>query len=545
MAGKRIREKLGTLAAELRERSTQRQLLGAALSALLCGFTISRADPWPLEWVCLVPVLWILPELHGKRAFFVGWLGGFIAHLIIFRWLAHTVVRFSNLPLFMAILTLVLFSLLHGLIWALWLWAAARLHARAKWPAALCAALAYTVVVFQVWQLFPWFVGMDQHNFTSFAQIADLGGAALVSFVVVLANGVLTDALKVLRAKTPLPTTPLAAIAALVIFSCVYGFIRAGAVDETLAQASAHKVALVQNNIPILKKRSILPQAVLGELLPQIREAAVGGAELIVLAESSLPFRLWGGLAGSSFVAPEAISMGRQLAFNVQEGGVPVVAASTLAGVKEGTAESYLTNSAVLLEPVEGRAPSSVSPGDLITGRYDKIGLLPFGEFMPLQGVFPKLREWIRGGGTFTPGTKPASFDVAGMKLAAGICYEAILPAMTLRALRPEDEVLLNLTNDAWFGEGDERHQHWTLSVWRAIENRVWLLRATNTGRTSVIDPAGREVARAPEGKKHVLFADIRTARMRSLFRSAGRWFDWLCLAALVVGLIQSRRERT
>ncbi|MCB0218065.1 MAG: apolipoprotein N-acyltransferase, partial [Chrysiogenetes bacterium] len=218
----------------------------------------------------------------------------------------------------------------------------------------------------------------------------------------------------------------------------------------------------------------------------------------------------------------------------------------TLAGLKPGEHQPYLTNSAVLLAPLAGRAPGSVAPGDLIAARYDKIGLLPFGEFMPLQGLIPQLRQWIRGGGTFTPGTKPASFDVAGMKLAAGICYEAILPAMTLKALRPEDQVLLNLTNDAWFGEGDERHQHWTLAVWRTIENRVWLLRATNTGRTSVIDPAGRETARAPESQKHVLFAQVRAADMGSLFRSFGRWFDWLCLAALALGMLETwRRKRT
>ncbi|MCB0221798.1 MAG: apolipoprotein N-acyltransferase, partial [Chrysiogenetes bacterium] len=455
MASGKLKEKITGLTRELRTPDTRRQLGAAALSAVLCGLCISRLDPWPLEWVCLIPILWVLPELSGRRAFLVGWFGGFWAHMIIFRWLSGTVVRFSNLPPAMAILTLILFSLLHGLIWALWVWAAARLNERTKLPAALAAAIAYTVVVFQVWQLFPWFVGMGQHNFLPFAQIADIGGASLVSFVVVLANGVFTDALRQLRAKEPLHWKPLALVAGIVVLGSIYGGVRLSQVDGHLEQAEAHKVALVQNNIPILKKREVPAQEIFGELIAQVREAAAGGAELIVLAESSLPFRMWGGIAGSSFITADALSMGRDFTYAVQEMGVPVVAATTLAGLKPGEHQPYLTNSAVLLAPLAGRAPGSVAPGDLIAARYDKIGLLPFGEFMPLQGLIPQLRQWIRGGGTFTPGTKPASFDVAGMKLAAGICYEAILPAMTLKALRPEDQVLLNLTNDAWFGEGD------------------------------------------------------------------------------------------
>ncbi|MEW6776026.1 MAG: apolipoprotein N-acyltransferase, partial [Bdellovibrionota bacterium] len=269
-----------------------------------------------------------------------------------------------------------------------------------------------------------------------------------------------------------------------------------------------------------------------------LREGAEEKTDLFILPEAALPFRPWGGAAGVYKMSEQDLKMGIPFAYAVQELGVPLVTGAVLAS------EKGWFNSALLYEPAKGKAAGEVTPNDLIRARYDKRGLLAFGEKLPFEPILGWLRKYLPGLGTgFEAGEGPMTFETV-VPLEMSICYEAILPPMTREAVKTEKGVLLNLTNDAWFGKGDERHQHWSLAVWRTIENGVWLLRATNTGRTSIVDPAGRETARAPESERAILRAAVRPASLPTFYRTTGHFFPTVCALWVLSGLALSYQRR-
>lgn len=499
------------------------------LSTLLSAFAISRLALWPLEWVMLVPLFFVLWRMSPKGAFFFGWAAGFLAHLVLFRWLAGTAVRFGSFPPAAGIFTLILFALSHGLLWGLWLWAARRLE-RDRWPRPLAASLPYVAVAAWLPQLFPWWVGMTQHYLTWFAQVADLAGVALVSALVIGANAAITE----IAGRRGRPRRPEFVTAGLIVLACVYGALRVPAIERQFEDVPGVKVALLQTNVPIEEKTN---WAYAGQRYEQLLEmtgrAIANGSQIVAYPETALPFRYWGGAAERHNIDGSSFRRAIEFASRVQEMGVPIVATGVL-NRREGVA-----NSAFLLHPVEGKAPEQVAPGEIIGARYDKRILLAFGEYMPAEQLMLRLRSLgipIQAPG-FVEGSDAVSFEAAGLRLAASICYEAILPRLTRSALQGNEHAILNMTNDAWFGEGDERYQHWTLSVWRTIENRVWLLRVTNTGRTSVVDPVGREVDVAPLDREAILDAEIPPVRMSSLYRSMGPWFELLCAVVTLAGV--------
>lgn len=525
---------------ELPGRLPRGTAVAVPLTVLLEGLAVSRLDFWFLEWFALVPVLVLLGRTEGPGAFALGWAAGSLAHLVFFRWLAGTVIRFTSFPLPIAVGVLVLFALAHGLLWGAWFFLADRLARKGRWPFAAAVASAYVACAGHLPQLFPWWVGMAQHHFTWLAQAADLGGEALVSALTVAANAALAGMLGSLLAKERPAAAPALLALAAVAAACIYGWARAGQIRKKLDAAPAVPLALVQPYASVEEEMGwARPLEKMDRLLDLHRRAAAQGARLVVFPEAALPFIAWGGALGYRQVTSQDLRMSESLVRAVQDSGVPLVT-----GAVAIRGRNY-TNSALALYPVPARPAAGLSPGDLLAGRYDKVGLLAFGERLPFRPLLAFLERWIPPlGDGFLPGEGPVTFQAGELSMAASICYEAIWADLTRQALLPGGNVLLNLTNDAWFGEGDERHQHWTLSLWRAIENRVWLVRATNTGRTSVVDPLGREQARAAEEGPAVLRAEVRPIREASLYRKAGGWFEVLCAALAAAGIFSSALRR-
>ncbi|MEW6778187.1 MAG: hypothetical protein AB1405_17960, partial [Bdellovibrionota bacterium] len=222
-------------------------------TAVLSSGAITRWNPWVLEWAALVPAFFFLPEVSkrwpDRGPLLFGWVCGFFTHLFVFRWLTETVTRFTNLPWPVAVGILLLFAASHGLLWALWLFASERLVHYARWPRPLALPAVYVVCAAFLPQLFPWFVGMAQHHFHPFAQIAAVGGIELAVFLVVLANTALAGALRAFADREKVSWKPLAAAVGAAAAACFYGTIHLSSVDETLAAAPEVRVALLQPNV--------------------------------------------------------------------------------------------------------------------------------------------------------------------------------------------------------------------------------------------------------------------------------------------------------
>jgi apolipoprotein N-acyltransferase len=183
-----------------------------------------------------------------------------------------------------------------------------------------------------------------------------------------------------------------------------------------------------------------------------------------------------------------------------------------------------ITNTAVTLDP-EGREVS----------RYDKIHLVPFGEYIPwwaLPGLIHKITSEI---GTFVPGTSypVARFD--GATIGVFICYEAIIPQLARHLVTNGANVLVNISNDAWYGDSAAAYQHLEMARLRAIENHRYLLRATDNGVTTVIDPFGRVIHTLPRYQRLALPAHFDYEREETFYTAHGDLFAWICATAGIV----------
>ncbi len=182
--------------------------------------------------------------------------------------------------------------------------------------------------------------------------------------------------------------------------------------------------------------------------------------------------------------------------------------------------------------------------GGEINGRYDKVHLLPFAEYFPLQTI-SLLRRRFEQVRTFTPGGAPQLLASPLGPAAVVICFEGIFPALVRTYMQADAAVLLNLSNDAWLGAGAGPEQHLAMVALRAVENRTWVIRATTTGISAIIDPYGRIVARTRENEEAILEHDVRAVHFTTLYERIGDSFAWACallvLAMLTIPAVGSR----
>jgi len=180
-----------------------------------------------------------------------------------------------------------------------------------------------------------------------------------------------------------------------------------------------------------------------------------------------------------------------------------------------------------------------------VLGRYDKNLLLLFGEYLPLADRFPFLRRWLPEAGDFTPGREVEVLPLGDARIGVLICYEAILPGFTRRLTAKDPNLLVNLTNDAWFGKTAEPNLHMQLAAFRAVEHRRFLVRSTNTGVSVVVDPAGRVLHRTSLENPETFVANAALMEGRTLYDRFGDLFAWSCTAlAALLGFLSLRGGR-
>jgi apolipoprotein N-acyltransferase len=182
-----------------------------------------------------------------------------------------------------------------------------------------------------------------------------------------------------------------------------------------------------------------------------------------------------------------------------------------------------------------------------VVGMTDKIFLLAFGETIPLGDTFPIFYEWIPEASRFTPGREPSVIRWGDKTLGMLVCYEDILPRFANEVMALEPDVLINITNDAWFGRTGEPYLHMMLAAMRAVEHRRTLIRSTNTGVSVVVDPVGRILQQTSMDDAEVLVADVPLMKGRTLYSRIGEAFGHGCVAwaFLVLVVARIRRRRT
>ena len=358
-----------------------------------------------------------------------------------------------------------------------------------------------------------------QWSWIHLIQIADLTGAPGISFLVVMVNTALW--LTVSRTGDPwrrpwreaAPDSTLVrwTAALCVLGALFYGHHRLKQVDQAAADPSAPalKIAVVQGNIPQREKWDEGFQEMIWSRHEALtRRAAEERPDLIVWPETAAP-----GFLEETAVQGRLASLAKEMN------------TALLVGIPSEPEPGRLLNSAVWIG-ADGR----------IGQRYDKIHLVPFGEFIPLRPLLGWLTR-LYPIPDFSPGREFTVFQTSPA-LSVLVCFEDLFPGLSRAFVSRGARVLFVITNDGWFGRSAASLQHLQASVFRAVEGRVWIGRAANTGWSGFVDPAGRRLpspGQVPRFEEGVAVARVTEGPPVRTYVRCGEWFLWLCL--LLAGL--------
>ncbi len=512
--------------------------------AVLSGVLQSLIYPLPgltfLCWIALAPVLVAilrgrLPAGGGEpqpvsagQGFLLAYIGGVIWSFGTTYWIYHVMHVYGGLSGAVSLGVLVLFCFALGLVWGIFgLLLALLANGPPRYKALFLAPFLWVPLeVVRGFPFdFPWNpLGTVLVNNIPLTRIATITGVYGLSFEIVLVNTAFAAAFLV-----PAQRRRMVLIAAIV----VAGILQAGELVQPPAiTAAAGTARLVQANIPILNAEQWTPQYFQDTLrdlralsVPQPGELspAQPAPDLVVWPESPAPFFI----NNPAFrVAVSEVARRAHATMVVGSLGVP----------NTGEPTDQLYNSAAVIGP----------NGDWIS-RYDKIHLVPFGEYVPFKQLLSFAGKLTREVGDFLPGNSRQPLPLGTAKMGVFICYEAVYPGEIREFARNGAQVFVNISDDGWFGQTAAPVQHLNQARMRAIENNRWLLRDTDTGITVAVDPFGRVVAQAPRNARTYVDVPYSLIDGTTFYTRHGNWLVWVCAIISLVALVVrvSVRART
>ncbi len=468
-------------------------------------------NAWFLAWVCLAPLLVLLPGLSFKDAGLWSLAAGFAANLGTLYWVYPTC-RAAQVNVFVSGLALVSLSAYMALYWGAFGLLVRLFQGVPDMARPLLAAAAWAALE---WGRSHWFTGFpwlllasSQWNRPALLAPAEVGGAYLVSFFIVLANACLALLARDFREKHWDKGRRLApALILLTLF-----FVSARQLDRRPLQAAgpALSVAVAQGNIDQYKKWDQTYEEDIRRAYEALtHEAAAGGAKLIVWPETSVP--------GWVPNEPQYLGWLQGLA---RDAGVPLLAG---AASHQGTSDY---NAAFLF-----------SPDGQLLGQYRKRHLVPFGEFVPLPKVFARWIQVLNELGDFAGSQDWTVFEMPGFPFSANICFESLFPDIVSGFVQRGAQATVNMTNDGWYLDTAAPRQHFIASVLRAVETRTWVVRAANTGISGFIDPRGRVSAESRLLERTVLWGTPRPMAEETFYVRHGDLFARACGAFVLLGV--------
>jgi len=548
------------------------------LSAVLQIAIFPLPGLYGLAWVSVAPLLVAILRARAPQTLQLqlgdqarllpatplqGFLLGYTCGILWFAgtcyWIFDTMHRYGGLPIPAAALALILFcmyvGLYHGMFGLLLaLVAGSRIAGHKMEVAGLAASIRRALVAAPfLWvavelartriTAFPWeLLGYSQTGNFALTRIATLTGVYGLSFEILLVNSVFAAAFLV--PKEVMKEAPKEASKErrkwLLAAACLAAVIlQAGQLLAPSPVAADHTALLVQPNIPILQGamwtkeyfQDTLRDLTVRSLHPAGEKLAGGKTDrhfdLIVWPESPAPF-----YTNDPLFRDAVSALARQSGTWVAAGSIGITQA-----LRNSRESSHIFNSAAL-----------VSPEGEWVGRYDKVHLVPFGEYLPFPQVFAFAGGLTKEVGEFQRGTSHAPLDAGGERFGMFICYESIFPDEVRQGPLQGAQFLLNISNDGWYGDSGAWKQHLQQTQMRAIENDRWLLAATNTGMTASIDPYGRVVAATPRNIRTALAAPFALSSGITFYTRYGDWFAYLCAiisaGALMARFVFPERER-
>jgi apolipoprotein N-acyltransferase len=514
------------------------------VSTLLQVLIFPLAGIYVLSWVAFAPLIVALlrarPEgaleivgsvnlkaANPGQAFVLSYTCGILWYAGTCYWIYDTMHQYGGLSKPLALLALFLFCLYLGLYHGLFglLLSLSAGPGRDNRLALLAAPFLWVAVELSRERItgFPWnLLGTAQVDNIPLSRITTWTGVYGISFEIMLVNVAVAAAFLVPKKKRSMLL--MASVAAAAV-------LQAGRLVGAPALLADHTALLVQENLPVdatwtrdtfertLKELADLSVKAAASSSSTASDSKQGQVDLIVWPESPAPF-----YTGDPLFRGAMSDLARASHTFIVTGAIGNVPA-----MQSGRSASEVFNSAVLISP----------SGDW-TARYDKVHLVPFGEYLPFPRLFAFAGGLTKEVGEFATGASRAPLDAGGTRLGVFICYESVFPGEVRQFADQGAQVLVNLSNDGWYGDSGAYAQHLNQTRMRAIENDRWLLSATNTGVTASIDPYGRTVARLPRKERGALAAPYALTYVTTFYTRHGDWFAWLC-AIISAGALLTR----
>ncbi|MFH1148593.1 MAG: apolipoprotein N-acyltransferase [Pseudomonadota bacterium] len=501
--------------------SIEVRLFLACLSGVLLTLSFPRFSLAPLAWLALVPFFVSIQGQKPRTAALFGLLFGVVHFAGLLYWVTTAMRLYGHLSTLVSIsilLLLVVYLALYfaGFAFSLALTEKAGLSLVAAAPA-LWVSFEYLRSI--LFTGLPWEnLSYSQYATLSLIQVSDITGNYGISFYIVMANSLLGMLFYKRRSRRKTSSLKKSVMAFLVVSLAFwsYGYYRLKDIERKIAKSPTIEAAVIQGNIRQDIKWDQLRQRETIDIYSRLsRKAAESShAEVIIWPETAVPFCFGEDAPLSREVKDLSRELNCYLLF-----GAPCYE-------KRGVDETLLFNSAFLL-----------SPAGSALGRYDKIHLVPFGEYVPVRSLLPFAGKLVASVGDFAPGGDQKPFPAGKVRIGALICFESIFPELARKQVLQGANFLVTMTNDAWFGRSSAPYQHMSMSVFRAVENRVSLARAANTGISTFVEPSGKITRSTAIFEEGFLRETLPVMSEKTIYTRWGDVFPLVCIvfAALMI----------
>lgn len=474
------------------------------LSGIMIIFSHAPLSIFPMAFFCLVPLLVSLHREKPQRSFKKGFISGVVAYIGLIYWVTVAMNRYGGLDMFTSILIMLLLAFYMAVYVGVFCYVITILEVKYSLSILFSAPFVWVILEYiRGFFLtgFPWaLIAYSQYNFLPLIQVVSITGVYFISFLIVAVNCVFYYIWS--KKKAHLPYSLF--VAALFFLSIVYGIIR---LNEKTEYGDKKSVAIIQGNIPQNVKWDEGFKAKTVEKYINMTITHAGGSDLVVWPETSIPFGINIAKKIEAMLKSLANSLGNDLLFGTVH-------------VEDG---DKFYNSAYL-----------INKNGLISGFYNKVHLVPFGEYTPLKEYIPFFEKITATGGNFAPGASHSPIKSSIGNIGVLICYEGIFPRISLETVRKNAHVLVNLTNDAWYDRTSAPFQHLVFYVFRAIETNRFILRAANTGISAIIDNKGRIRSKTLIFEDAVLKGAFFLLNNKTFYVRHGDWFIYIILGVFI-----------
>ncbi|MGA9111549.1 MAG: apolipoprotein N-acyltransferase [Smithella sp.] len=500
---------------------TRNTVFLAVLSGMFLFLSFPKYGSGLLAWIAFIPLFFSLKKAATfTQGLLLGFITGIVSYTGIIYWIAFVLVNYGYLPLYTAIVLMLLLACYLSIYIALF--AGCIVYFRERLPLYLTAPVLWVCFEYGKSFLltgFPWEnLGYSQYLNTYLLQFADVAGVFGLSFLIVLINATVFEVIDKRSKKEYI----IASVVFLILAGAyAYGICRLDQVNKSVQNSPGMEVSLIQGNIDqSIKWDENFKRETLNKYEQLSLNSLPGNGSLIVWPETAAPFYF----QDINSLHNQIINLSRKTKSWLLFGSVS-------SSQKKNTNDSF--NSAYLVSP----------EGD-VKGRYDKVHLVPYGEYVPYRDIFPFVKKLTAGIGDLGRGAgfNPLSLD--NKKIGILICYESVLPFAARMYKNNSAGLLVNITNDAWFGTTSAPFQHFSMAVFRSVETRLYLVRAANTGISGIIDPGGHIVAETKIFQNDALKGYVKFVNIPTFYAKHGDILVTVCFVLIIFYFLISLKGR-